>query len=153
MKKHSKILVSLEGNESDDDVVRLACQIARQDKASVIAIYVIEVQRHLPLDAENAPQLERADNVLKHAEEIAKDCGHRIETELLQARVAGSVIVNEAVDRGVDLIILGMPYRKPLGDDVQLGATARYVLLNAACAVWLCRGPAADAPASGTRAR
>ena len=148
MKKLTKILVPVEGSEADEDAVRLACQVARSDKATVVVVYVIEVQRNLPLDAEDAPQLEYADSVLRRAEGLARDCGRRIETEVLQARVAGSVIVSEAVDRGVDLIILGLPHRRPLGANTPLGSTASYVLANATCPVWLCR---VAAPSSESR--
>jgi nucleotide-binding universal stress UspA family protein len=141
--KHSKVLVPVEGISSDDEAIRLACQIARQDKAQVLVIYVIEVQRTLPLETETVPQVERAEQVLDHAEQMAKGLGCRIESELLQARLAGPALVDEAVERGVDLIIMGIPYRKPLGD-FYLGTTANYVLKNAPGQVWLCRQAAGD---------
>lgn len=136
--KFSKILVPVEGIPSDDDAIRLACQTARSAKAKVLVISVIEVERALPLDAENVPQAQHAELALEHAEELGRTVGCRVEAELLQARVAGPALVDEASARGVDLIIMGIPYRKPLGD-FYLGTTANYVLKNAPCQVWLCR--------------
>lgn len=151
MKKYSKILVPVEGIVSDDHAIQLACQTARQNKAAVVAVYVIEVQRTQPLESENAAELERAEGVLKHAETVAKENGVRIETELLQARVAGSALVNEATERGMDLIVMGAPYRRPLGD-FHLGSTANYILQNATCQVWLCReAPPVAAKLEGPR--
>ncbi len=148
MKKFTKILAPVEGMPYDDEVLRLAAMVARQDKAALLAIYVIEIQRTLPLEAENAPQIERGELVLQHAEQVAKQNGVRADTDLLQARIAGPALVDEATERGIDLIILGVPYREPRGE-LLLGNTALYVMKNAPCPVWLCREPfaAAAAPA------
>jgi nucleotide-binding universal stress UspA family protein len=144
----SRILVPVGGIPADEQAIRLACQVARQDKAKITAIHVIEVQRNLPLNAEDAAQMERGESVLARAEQIAKAARGSLETELLQARVAGSALVDEAGERGIDLIIMGIPDRKPLGD-FYLGATTLYVLKNAACRVWLCReGRREDQPAA-----
>ncbi len=134
----TNILVPIAGIPAEDEALRLACQIARQDKAKVLATHVIEVQRNLPLDSENSDKVERGEAMLDHAEKIAKSAKGTIETDLLQARSAGSALVNEATERQVDLIIVGVPYRKPLGD-LQLGSTTMYILKNAPCRVWLIR--------------
>jgi len=136
--KFSKILVPVRGIRSDHPAIRLACQIARRDKAMLFVIYVIEVQRTLPLDAENTAQSELAEIALGQAEQVAHELGCRVETEMLQARGAGSALVDEATQHGIDLIIMGIPYRNPLGD-FYLGTTASYVMKNAPCQVWLCR--------------
>ena len=138
MKKFTKILVPVEGLPRDEQVLRLASFLARQDKAALLAIYVIEIQRTLPLETENAPQIEQAERVLQHAEQVTKQYGARADTDLLQARIAGPALVDEATERAVDLIILGVPYREPLGE-LHLGETASYVMKNAPCQVWLCR--------------
>jgi nucleotide-binding universal stress UspA family protein len=140
----SNILVPVAGTSADDAAIRLACQIARQDKAKVLLIFVIEVQRHLPLDAENEAQARHAESVLESAALIARSAKYTAETEILQARLAGPALINEAMERGADLIIMGVPHRQPLGD-FQLGTTTNYVLKNAACPVWLCR----EAPVRG----
>lgn len=135
----SRILVPIKGIPADDTAIRLACQIAKGTKARVIAIHVIEVERHLPLDVEDEARMNRADTVLAHAEQIAQSLRSSIETEVLQARSAGAALMDEAATRGVDLIVMGIPYRQVLGGDFQLGTTAQYVLKNATCPVWLCR--------------
>jgi nucleotide-binding universal stress UspA family protein len=138
MKKFTKILVPVEGVPRDDEVLRLASLLARQDKATLLAIYVIEIQRTLPLETENATQIEQAELVLQHAEQVTKQYGARADTDLLQARIAGPALVDEATEREIDLIIMGVPYREPLGE-LRLGDTASYVMKNAPCQVWLCR--------------
>ena len=109
MKKFTKILVPVAGMPYEDEVIRFAALVARQDKASLLLIYVIEIQRTLPLDAENAPEIERGEAVLQHAEQVASQNKVRAETELLQARVVGSVLMDEANERRVDLVIMGVP--------------------------------------------
>jgi nucleotide-binding universal stress UspA family protein len=136
--RFSNILVPVSGIAADDEAVRLACQMARQDKGKVLAIHVIEVQRNLPLSVENTQPIQRGESILEHADQLAKSIKGSVETELLQARAAGSALVDEARERGVNLVIVGVPYRKPLGDFV-LGATTNYILKNAPCRVWLCR--------------
>ena len=139
----SNILVPVSGVPANDAAIRLACQVARQDRAKVLLIHVIEVQRTLPLNAENETQLQQGELVLERAEQIVKSVRGAADSELLQARVAGPALVDEAVERGIDLIILGVPYRKPLGD-FYLGLTTNYILRNASCPVWLCREAAHD---------
>jgi nucleotide-binding universal stress UspA family protein len=136
--RFSSIMVPFRGTPADEQALRLACQIARQEKAKVMAVYVIEVQRTLPLEAENAAQTERAEIALGQAEQVAHELGLKIETGLFQARIAGAALVNEAMERGVDLIIMGAPYRSQLGD-FGLGTTASYILKNAPSQVWFCR--------------
>lgn len=135
----SRILVPVKGTAADDTAIRLACQIAKGTKAQIIAIHVIEIERHLPLDVEDEVRMNRADTVLAHAEHIAKSLRSSIETEVLQARAAGAALLDEAAARSVDLIVMGIPYRQLLGGDFQLGTTTQYILKNATCPVWLCR--------------
>lgn len=150
MKKFTKILVPVEGVPRDEQVLRLASCVARQDKATLLAIYVIEIQRTLPLDAENAAEIERAERVLQQAEQVTKQSGVRADTDLLQARIAGPALVDEATERGVDLIIMGVPYREPFGE-FRLGDTTGYVMKNAPCQVWLCREAFVGEPKSSKK--
>ena len=136
--KVNKVLVPVVGNSIDDEAILLACSVARRQKAKVYVIYVIEVSRALPLDAEIHADIEKGEQVLDHADRLAGDNDATVETELLQAREIGPAIVDEAVERGVDAIIIGVPYRKQFGE-FTLGSTANYVLKNAPCAVWACR--------------
>lgn len=140
----SKVLVPVAGNQADDEALRIAFSVTRRAKARIYVIYVIEVKRTLPLDAEIEPELDKGERVLDHAETLAEESDSTIETELLQAREVGPAIVDEAVERGVDAIIMGVPYKKRFGE-FTLGTTANYVLKNAPCRVWVCREPVSSA--------
>jgi len=133
-----KLLVSVSGGKADEEVLRLACTIAKKRRAKVYVVHVIEVQRSLPLGAEMEPEIEKGEKVLARAQTIADtlDCG--VETDLLQAREAGPALVDEAVERGVELIIMGMEYKKRFGE-FDLGSAVPYVLRNAPCRVLVWR--------------
>lgn len=142
----ARVLVPVCGNSADAIALRLACDIARKSKAKIFAIFVIEVRRALPLDADLPPEVHRGEDVLLQAERLTKDMDYSVETELLQAREVGVAIVDEASQRGIDLIIMGLRYKRQFGE-FTLGATVPYVLKNAPCEVWVCReseGPGAD---------
>src|SRR5688572_1373285 len=134
----SRILVPIKGNPSDVEVLELACEIARKSKAQVYAIHVIEVKRTLPLDAELQDEAKRGEDLLNRSEQVGERLGVTIHTDLLQARDVGSAIVDEVLERGIDLIVLGITYQKRFGE-VDLGATLPYVLKHAPCRVWACR--------------
>ena len=71
-------------------------------------------------------------------ESIAKPYKCRTEAELIQARDIGSAVVQEAVDREVDTIILGIPYKERYGS-FSMGDTVPYLLKNAPCRVIVSR--------------
>lgn len=129
-----RIIVPLAGATVDHDVIRIAAMLAKPSKAEVVAVHVIEVRWNLPLDAVLDPETERGELLLDQATNVAAQAGITIETELLQAREAAAAIVDTARERGADLILLGMPYRKRLGR-VYVGRTVQAVYVGAPCAV------------------
>ncbi len=129
-------------------LVPVTCEIARRGKSSVYAIYVIEVKRTLPLDVDLPPEAAKGDTVLGRAEKVADEFSVELETEILQARDVGTAIVDEALEREVDLIVMGIGYKRKFGE-FDMGHTAPYVLKNAPCRVWLARSaPFVSAAAS-----
>ncbi len=132
----TKILVPVSGTEADGEAMRLACRLAKKNKAKIWAVYVITVKRSLPLDAEIESEIKKAENILDHMESVAEEQDYEVETDLLQAREAAPSIVDEAVERGVDLILMGVTYKKHFGQ-FSLGNVVPYVLKNAPCHVIL----------------
>jgi len=129
-----RILVALAGTSADPDMLRLVSPIAKSAKAEVIGIHVIEVRWNLPLDAVLEPELDRGEELLASAKKVADQAGFELDTELLQARDAAAAIVDTAVERKSDLIVVAMPFRKRLGR-VYVGRTVQNVYVNAPCAV------------------
>jgi len=138
--EYSRILVPVTGTEADEEAIKLACRVVKKNKGEIRVIYVITVKRNLPLDAEIESEIRKAEGVLDHIERIAEEEDHEVKTDLLQAREAGLTIVEEAVEQKVDLILMGVKYKKRFGQ-FSLGDTVPYVLKNAPCRVILCHQP------------
>jgi nucleotide-binding universal stress UspA family protein len=135
------ILVPVAGTKADEGAIELACNLAnRKSKGKIFAVHVIPVERSLPLDAEIESEIRRAETILAHIEEIAKEQGCRVETDILQAREVGPAIIDEATEREVDLILIGVTYKKHFGQFC-LGDVLPYVLKNAPCRVLLDHQP------------
>ena len=134
-----KILVPTDGS-GDDTLIKLACSLAKGSKAKVYVVYIIKVERNLPLDSQIDSETEKAEEILSRDVDIAEEAGYEVETDLLQARDAGPNIVAEAVERGVDLIIMSTSYEKPRGV-VDIGKAVQHVLKEAPCPVLLYREP------------
>jgi nucleotide-binding universal stress UspA family protein len=107
---------------------------------------VVEIDWTLPLDADIAGRSEEVQRVLDTAEGIAESLKQRLEPVLLQARDVGAAIVDEATERGADLLIVGLPYRKRFGGEFAIGRTIPYILQNAPCTVWVVREPMSEEP-------
>jgi len=138
-----KILVPVMGTEADEEAVKLACRlIKKRNKGKIWAVYVITIKRTLPLDAEMESEIKKAEGILDHVEMTAEEEGCEIDTDILQAREASLAIVDEAVEQGVDLIVMGVTYGTRFGQ-FSLGSVVPYVLKNAPCRVILDHQPTA----------
>ena len=78
------------------------------------------------------------DDVLSKAEDVARKQGFQVEGEILHAREAAPAIVDEAIERGADLIVMGIGYQGPFGE-FQLPRVVQAVLKSSPCRVWVCR--------------
>ncbi len=132
--QYRRILVPLAGASVDADVIPIAVALAKLARAEILAVHVIEVRWNLALDAVLEAETERGEILLENATKVAAQAGAKIETELLQAREASAAIIDTARDRDVDLILLGMPYRRRMGR-VYVGKTVTEVYVGAPCAV------------------
>lgn len=139
-----RAVVALNGGSSDSRIVRLVADEARHAKAEVVAVHVLEIDWTLPLDADIAGNSDEVQRVLDSAEGVAEEYKIRLEPVLLQARDVGAAIVDEAVERGADLLVVGLPYRKRFGGEFAIGRTIPYILQNAPCAVWVVRDPISE---------
>jgi len=135
----ARAVVALNGGLSDAPILRLVLDLAKPSHAEVVAVHVVEIDWTLPLDADVAQRSEEAQRVLDMAETQAEHAKYALEAVLVQARDVGAALVDEAVERDADLLVLGLPYRKRFGGDFAIGRAVPYVLKNAPCAVWVAR--------------
>jgi nucleotide-binding universal stress UspA family protein len=131
-----QILVPVAGTDADAETIKLACRLAKKDKGKVWAVSVVTIKRALPLDAEIDSEIKKAEDILDKVEDAAGEEDCEIETDVLQAREVGPAIVDEAVERGVSLILMGVAYKQRFGQ-FSLGEAVPYVLKNSPCPVIL----------------
>jgi nucleotide-binding universal stress UspA family protein len=131
-----RIMVPITGTEADAETMRMACWIAKKDKCKLYAMYVITIKRSLPLEAEIESETRKAEELLDRMEKIAESEDYQIETDLLQAREVAPTIIDEAVERKIDLILMGVKYQRHFGQ-FSLGSIVPYILKNAPCQVML----------------
>jgi nucleotide-binding universal stress UspA family protein len=136
----SKILVPVSGNKADPEAIKLAIRLVKKekdkDKGKIWAVSVVAIKRALPLDAEIDSEIKRAEDVLDNVQSVAEEEGFEVATDVLQAREVGPALVDEAVERGVELILMGFTYKRQFGQ-FSLGAVVPYVLKNSPCPVIL----------------
>jgi K+-sensing histidine kinase KdpD len=137
------IAVIVDGKKLDNELVRLACMMAKKAKRKVHLVHIIEVPRTLALGANLTKESEHADHLLTEAMAIAEDAGCEAVAEVVQARDAGQAIVEEARDHACALIMLGLvrDKQKINGARDDLGRTVPYVLNHAPCRVWVVQDP------------
>lgn len=117
---------------------QLACQLSLENKAKLYALYVIEVPMELPVDAEIVEETTKAEDILGKIESLAKEKKCPVHAEIIQARRAGPAIVQEALERDANLVVLGTTY-KYNNESHTIENTSFYVLNHAACPVLLWR--------------
>ncbi|MFN3974420.1 MAG: universal stress protein [Dehalococcoidia bacterium] len=137
---YSRILLPVKEARPDSPLFTLALSIARQGGAKVFLIYIIEVPRRYPVDAELPDETESGEKVLRQVEDLFREAHVEVEADILQAREAGPAIVKEAVAQGVDLILMELPYRHEHGS-FSVGHTTLFVLEHAPCPVLVLRQP------------
>lgn len=134
------VLVPLVGSSMDDSALKVAGEVARESSGRVHVLYIIEVPRAVPLDDPMHEQVRNGERILS---DIEKHWPHKktsVATELLQARQAGPAIVTEAVERGADLVIMGIDHERRYGD-YSLGSATAHVLQYVPSPVWILRAP------------
>ena len=138
----TRILVPVNGDPATERTFRWTCRMARQDKAEIHVIYVMEVPLDLPLESDLTNDIAKGERILETIEAIGAEERFRdVEAKLLRARSAGRALVQETEDRRSDLVVLGVPYRKRFGT-FQIGSTASYIFNNASCRVLFLRDQA-----------
>ncbi len=133
---YNQILVPIMGSRISDEMMVLACQLAKEKSSSIHGLYVIEVPRNLPLTARLANEYEKADKVLQAAALIASQFKVKFTPHVVKARQAGRAIVEEAVAQRSEVIMLGTARRRRVGERV-FGRTLDYVIDHAPCEVLL----------------
>jgi APA family basic amino acid/polyamine antiporter len=142
--EYRRLLVPIIGGPPSDAAMDLACRLAAERGARIVALSVLEVPLDQPL-ARTSPELERAANrELDEALAIGDSYGVRVVGRLERARSPGPAIVAEATARDAEIIVLGSPRHALTAAQAPVfGKTVDYVLRNAPCRVLVAAAEAA----------
>ena len=117
--------------------VELACRLAADDSATVVAVVVIEIPPLLPLDAHMLEEEAAAGVLLERAGATADGYGVRLSPRIVRAREPADAIVDVARSARTEIVVLGSSRPRTGSARGNLGATARRVLETAPCRVLL----------------
>jgi nucleotide-binding universal stress UspA family protein len=130
------ITVIVEENGLTQELVRLACLMAKRARCGVRLLHVIEVPRTLPLSATLTATSELADRIMAQAQAEASETGCAAHAAVVQARDAATAIVEEVREQPCALLLIGLVPGHHSGPD-PLGKLVPYILAHAPCRVWL----------------
>jgi nucleotide-binding universal stress UspA family protein len=151
-----RLVVPVAGSEIDGRVLDILPDLLSKDGGEVTFLFVVEVPQSMPLDAELPAEIEGGERALRHAEQVAKRTlplrTTHVVTELLQARAVGPAIVDEAIERNAEAIVMTAAIHRRHGRPT-LGETTDHVLLHAPCEVVVIRTAARTLRAPGARLR
>ena len=136
--EYRNLLVPVIPGQPSDAAMDVACQLAAERRARIIALNVLEI----PLDralTDRFPEQEAMGNAeLDEAVAIGDSYGVRVLTRLDRAHAAGPAIVAEADARNAEIIVLGTPRRHLTARQTAVfGKTVDYVLKHARCRVMI----------------
>jgi APA family basic amino acid/polyamine antiporter len=136
--EYINILVPVKPGRTSEEAIDLACRLASDRGASIAALSVVVVPLDLPLDTRLEEEERRADEALDVAAAIAELYGLKFTERLIRARHAGRAIVDEAMRRQSEIIVMGAP-RAGRGRGV-FSDTVDFVLKHAPCRVMVVAG-------------
>jgi basic amino acid/polyamine antiporter, APA family len=156
----STILVPVFGTKLDDDIVATAGRLADAELQEgevpprLDVLYVAELPLTVPIDSPLPSGVrERAEGALERAREVGDEYENvEVTTNLIPARSIGSGIVQEARDKGAEVIVMGgEPPTRVRGGAIlggiggarpeEIGEVTEYVLKKAPCRVLLTAPP------------
>jgi APA family basic amino acid/polyamine antiporter len=129
-----RVLVPMKLGPIGEEMVATAVALAKERQAEVIALFVIRVPLEEALDAPLHEQEEQAAASLAEAALLGEEHGVRVEQVNVRARSIGKAIVEQAAERGADLIVLGSSPRWRRQSTI-FSPTVDYVLHSAPCEV------------------
>jgi APA family basic amino acid/polyamine antiporter len=140
--EYTRLLVPVVEGLPSDEAMEVAARLAAERRARIVAITVLEVPLQLPLDAELPKQENQADAVLDEARAIGDSYGVDVITRIVRGRRAGRAIVDEAMRRNAEIVVMGAPRRERRGKAI-FGETVDFVLKHAPCRVMVAAAKAA----------
>jgi APA family basic amino acid/polyamine antiporter len=125
--------------ESEEALVA-AARLATDRGARIAVVNVIEIPLHEPLDADLSDREREADEVLDSAQALLEAYGVRTVSRIIRARSAGPAIVEDAIGRAAEIIVVGAPRLRGRRGTPIFGGTVDYVLKHSPTRVLVAAG-------------
>src|SRR6266545_4757376 len=109
--EYRSILVPVKPGRESEEAMDFAARLAAERGASIAAVSVVTIPLELPLDTRLEDEEAAADEALDRAAAIGELYGVDVTGRLVRARSAGRAIVDEAIRRGSEIIVMGAPRR------------------------------------------
>jgi APA family basic amino acid/polyamine antiporter len=131
------ILVPIAPGYASDEAMDFACRLAAERRASIVALTAIEIPLDQPLDAEMPDEVHEANEQLDEARAIGESYGVTVIGRIARTRNIGRAIVDEAIRRNSEIIVMAGPRRVRLerGRRQIFGDAVDFVLRHAPCRV------------------
>jgi APA family basic amino acid/polyamine antiporter len=131
------ILVPIAPGYASDEAMDFACRLAAERRASIVAFTAIDIPLDLPLDAELPEDVREANKQLDEARAIGDSYGVTVIGRIARTRNIGRAIVDEAIRRHSEIIVMAGPRRVQLqrGRRQIFGDAVDFVLRHAPCRV------------------
>jgi nucleotide-binding universal stress UspA family protein len=140
--EYRRLLVPISAAPDSGRALEVACALAAERGAEVVAVFVVEVSPLLPLDARMGEEESDARTALHRAEAIAESYGVRLRARKVRAREAGPAIVELAEELGAEVVVIAAHRKRHAYGRSRFGATVRQVLAKAPCSVLVAAPPA-----------
>jgi APA family basic amino acid/polyamine antiporter len=133
------ILVPIAPGYASDEAMDFACRLAAERRASIVALTAIEIPLEQPLDAEMPDEVREANEQLDEARAIGESYGVTVIGRIARTRNIGRAIVDEAIRRNSEIIVMAGPRRVRLqrGRRQIFGDAVDFVLRHAPCRVMI----------------
>jgi basic amino acid/polyamine antiporter, APA family len=125
--EYRTILVPVVRSPESEDALIAAARLAAERGSMIAVLHVLEVPLARSLDADLGAIEDRANQLLDDAQALVEQYGVRAVTRLARARSAARAIVDDAVTRNAELIVLGAPRRGHRTRELIGRTTARVV--------------------------
>jgi nucleotide-binding universal stress UspA family protein len=135
-----RILVPVKIGLIGDEVLATAIKLAEDHGAAITALHVVRVPLDQPMDAELFDAEERAEASLAEAKLLAAELDVTIDGVIARSRAIGEAVVEVALERDADLIVMGSSPRWRRQSRF-FSPTVDYVLRHAQCEVMVIAYP------------
>jgi APA family basic amino acid/polyamine antiporter len=140
--EYRTIVVPVVRSAETEEALVAAARLASERRATIVLVAVVEVPLALPLGADMPEREAEADELLDEARALLESYGVRVIVRLARARRAGPAVVEEALARDAELIVVGASRRFGVRGPV-FGRTVDYILKSSPVRVLVTAGKAA----------